>query len=120
MSTDQLNEILKIAESLTPDEKLLLAQRLLEQAKQTESSSDENSITAIDSELRARWLNQQTKWIKQHQAQYAGRYVVLDEKQFVADAPTYREATEAARRAGLQRPFITYVPDPNITYFAGW
>jgi hypothetical protein len=121
MSTQKLNGLLKQAEALTADEKIILAQRLLEQAKREETPSPEKQLdNSSDRELEKGRFNRYTLWIKEHQAEYAGRYVALDGEQLVGEGVTYREAAEAACQAGVQRPFIVHVPDPNRAYFSGW
>lgn len=116
MSTQRVDEILKQAEPLSNDEKIFLAKRLMELVQpNTPNNSDVQELNYR--ELRCR---QHTKWLKEHQAEYAGRYVALDGEKLIADGSTYREVSDAARQAGIQNPFITHVPDPNIEYFAGW
>jgi hypothetical protein len=121
MSTEKLNEILKEAEALSADEKVYLAQCLLEQAQKIEKSSlVSRHDDSLNAETEAYRRAQHMKWLKEHQAEYGGRYVALDGERLLGQAATYREAAEEARKTGVQNPFIVHVPDPNTVYFGGW
>ncbi len=61
-----------------------------------------------------------TEWLKQHQAEYAGKYVALNGDQLLGVGATYPEAARAARASGVHRPYIDYIPIPGSVGFGGW
>jgi hypothetical protein len=121
MSAEKLNELLKQAEELTADEKIMLARSLLEQARLDEISSCEKEHEKVTNiKAGADLRNQEMKWLKEHQAEYGDLYVALDGEQLVGYGKTYREAADAARKSEAQNPFIIHVPAPITEYFGGW
>ncbi|MBI1829274.1 MAG: hypothetical protein HYR87_07370 [Thaumarchaeota archaeon] len=116
----QLDELIEQTGKLSVIEKQLLANHLLEEVKQKGGlSNDINSISSqsVDNELRKR--KQHIQWIKDHQAEYAGKYVALDGYCLVGEGNSYPEAYEMAKKAGIKKPFITQVFAANSVVFGG-
>ena len=81
-----------------------------------ERGADAPSPTATD-EIRAR----RAEWLKANRGSLGGQYVALSGDEFVASGRTLREAREAARAAGKQDAFITYLPKPDeVAEMGGW
>lgn len=117
----QLDELIEQSERLSVIEKQLLANHLLEQIKlegTLPNNANSVSLQSIDDELQKR--KQHIQWIKDHQAEYAGRYVALNGYCLVGEGGSYPEAYEMARKAGIQKPFVTQVFAPNSKVFGGW
>lgn len=60
------------------------------------------------------------QWVKAHQMEYAGKYVALNGYCLVGEGDSYPEAYEMARKAGINKPFVTQVFAPDTTVFVGW
>lgn len=115
----QLDELIEQTEKLSSVEKQLLASYLLEKVKQEETLSHQTkSSSSPYDELQKR--KQHIQWIKDHQTEYAGKYVALDGYCLVGEGNSYPEAYEMAKRAGINKPFITQVFAPNSVIFGGW
>jgi hypothetical protein len=121
MSRDLLDEIIKQTGQLTITEKHLLADHLLAEISQTTAAV--NSQSALSQPSAAEELarrQQHIKWLKEHQREYAGKYVALDGYRLVAEGRTFPETHQAALKAGVKKPFITQVFPPDSTVFGGW
>src|SRR6266540_2053342 len=107
MSVDIMTAIKQQAASLTAQEKLQLANYLLEQAKLDQQTCSHSSTTE-DAMRRER-----LEWFKAHREAYGGQYVALDGAQLVAVGPNYGIAREGAHAAGKPHVFVTYLSKPD-------
>ena len=115
MSVDIMAAIKQQATALTVQEKLQLANYLLEQASLDQQSRSNRST--MDQDMRRERL----EWLKAHRDIYGGQYVALDGTQLVAIGPTYRVARESACAAGKPQAFVTYVSKPDeVAEWGGW
>jgi len=119
MSTT-LEEVLREARKLPPDERRELVETLLEEGARATSSegrlNDEKGGEAAI-EVRRRRL----EWMKAHRAEYGGQHVALDGAELVAVGRSYREAREKALAAGRPDAFVTYLPKPDeVAEWGGW
>jgi hypothetical protein len=103
MSVDILTAIKQQAATLTVQEKLQLANYLLEQASLAQQPRRNRST--MEQDMRRERL----EWLKAQREVYGGQYVALDGTQLVAVGPNYRMAREGACAAGKPQAFITYV-----------
>ena len=119
MSTT-LEEVLREARKLPPDERRELAKTLLEEgARSTASAGEpqEEKGSRQTVEVRQRRL----EWMKAHRAEYGGQHVALDGATLVAVGQSYREAKEKAVSAGKAGAFVTYLPKPDeVAEWGGW
>jgi len=53
------------------------------------------------------------RWIKEHGAEYAGRWVALDGDRLIASGQTEGEVAIAARVDGAYLPLVIYLPHPD-------
>ena len=93
MSVDIMTAIKQQAATLTVQEKLQLANYLLEQARLDQQPRSNRST--MEQDMRRGRL----EWLKAHREVYGGQYVALDGTQLVAIGPNYR----AAKKAPVQR-----------------
>ena len=113
MSAEILETIKRQAESLTRQEKLVLGKYLLEQAQTTD--------TPLDEETAEGKRRRHAEWLKAYREHYGGQYVALDGDNLIAQGRTYREANEAARAAGFNNAFVTFVyPLDYVGEMGGW
>jgi len=118
MSTTSFDLLKQQASSLTSREKFMLANYLLEQARQDErqdSSAAPRANAEADDERR-----QHLEWLKAHREEYAGQYVALYGDRLVGRGQTLRGAREQARQNGVTQPFLVRVTSENETMFGGW
>ena len=53
------------------------------------------------------------RWVKEHGAEYAGRWVALDGDRLIASGQTEGEVAIAARADGAYFPLVIYFPHPD-------
>jgi hypothetical protein len=115
MSVAIIEAIKQQAATLTAQEKLQLANYLLEQARLDQQTLG-NKSTTEDARRRER-----LEWLKAHREAYGGQYVAVDGAQLVAVGPNYRLAREGARAAGKPHAFVTYLSKPDeVAEWGGW
>ena len=119
MSTT-LEEILREARKLTPEERRELAEALLEECERPAEGAgerDNGGGRVTGSEVRRRRL----EWLKTHRNEYGGQYVALDGTALVAAGRSYREAKEKALSADKPDVVVTYLPKPDeAAEWGGW
>jgi hypothetical protein len=115
MSVDIIAAIKQQAATLTVQEKLQLANYLLEQASLDQQPCSNRST--MEQDMRRGRL----EWLKAHREIYGGQYIALDGTQLVAMGPNYRVARESACAAGKPQAFVTYVSKPDeVAEWGGW
>ena len=60
------------------------------------------------------------RWLAQHKDQYLGKWVALEGNRLLASGASAREVYLAARRAGVQVPFVEQVQPLDNLPFGGW
>jgi hypothetical protein len=119
MSTT-LEEVLREARKLAPDERRELAEMLLEGSPRS-AAGEEKTHDQTDVSLSGEVRRQRLEWLKSHRAEYGGQHVALDGAALVAVGQTYREAKEKALSAGKPGAFVTYLPKPDeVADWGGW
>jgi hypothetical protein len=115
MSTT-LEEVLREARKLPPDERRELAQTLLEEGTRSTAGAG-----GTHNEPTVEVRRQRLGWMKAHRAEYGGQHVALDGAVLVAVGQSYREAKEKALAAGKPGAFVTYLPKPDeVAEWGGW
>lgn len=119
MSTT-LEEVLREARKLPPDERRELAETLLEEgARPTAGAGEPREDKGSGPTVEAR--RRRLEWMKTHRAEYGGQHVALDGAALVAVGQNYREAKEKATSAGKPGAFVTYLPKPDeVAEWGGW
>ena len=111
MSVEILDSIKKQTADLTTQEKIVLANYLLEQMKDTVENGNPNN------EIRQKRM----AWLKANREKYGGQYVVLDGDKLLGTAKTFPEGKQLAARAGVPDAFVNYLSKPNEEgYVGGW
>lgn len=59
------------------------------------------------------------QWLREHGAEYAGRWVALKGSRLVAQGGSAKEVYAAAEAVGVEMPLVARVDDPNAPPFAG-
>jgi hypothetical protein len=119
MST-ALEEVLREARKLPPDERRELAETLLEEGVQSAAGA-EVALAAKGSGPTIEVRRRRLEWMKAHRAEYGGQHIALDGATLVAVGRTYREAKEKALAVGRPGAFVTYLPKPDeLAEWGGW
>ncbi len=113
MSVEILDSIKKQTTALTKREKFVLANYLLEQAK--EKAETQNGQNIEDAEVKRRQL----EWLKGNREKYAGQYVALDGDRLVGHGATIREAQNQAKQKGVKGAFLVRVFSEETAVSAG-
>lgn len=63
----------------------------------------------------------ETQWLKDHAAEFAGQWVVLDGYRLVASGPEAKPLLDEARRQGVEVPFLKFIEaEPATEFWGGW
>ena len=92
-----------------------------------ESATTENGTlpatpdTTLPAAKKQERRQEQMEWLKANAEQYGGQYVALIGSRLITTGKTFREANEAARKAGCPEAFVTYLPKPDeVIEMGGW
>ncbi len=66
------------------------------------------------------FVHPNTLWIKEHHAEYQGKYVAVDNGKLVGTGKNFPEALAEAKKNGSEKPMITYLFPLNSEPFGGW
>ncbi len=66
------------------------------------------------------FVHPNTLWIKEHHAEYQGKYVAVDNGKLVGTGKNFPEALAKAKKNGSEKPMITYLFPLNSEPFGGW
>ncbi len=121
MSTRMIETIKEQLAALTRQEQAEVWQFLTEQMKAADQptlpTQPEKNIVEV-AEIRRQ---QHLAWLKANREQYGGQYVALDGDRLVATGRNFPEAATAAKRAGVNNAFISFVHPPDyVGYTGGW
>lgn len=65
--------------------------------------------------------NPNLKWIKKNKSKYAGNYVALKDGKLIAFGRTIKEADQAAKAKGVEKPFLHYLmAEGEVAWWGGW
>ncbi|MEP6904309.1 MAG: DUF5678 domain-containing protein [Actinomycetota bacterium] len=103
-----LDEIVEKVPTLTSAERRELIQLLQEEERKAKTNGKKGSV------------HPNTIWVKEHRAEYAGKYVALDDGKLVGIGKNYPEALVVAKQNGSKKPMITYIFPPDSEPFGGW
>ena len=109
-----IERILEEVRLLTPEERRRLREELnraapLEQGPVKVRLTDE----IID-------LSRELRWIDEHRAEYAGQWVAVRGDKLLSHGTDAKQVYQAARAAGDESPFVTWVEPVDELPFAGW
>ena len=60
------------------------------------------------------------QWLSRRRKRYVGKWVALDGDRLIAAGPDAKEVYQAARRAGVEVPFVEKIRPVDKLPFAGW
>lgn len=103
-----LDEIIEKAAQLSDAERRELIQLLQEQ----ETTAKPNGGKGF--------VHPNTIWVKEHRAEYQGKYVAVEDGKLVGVGKNYPEASAEAKRNGSEKPMITYIFPFDSKPFGGW
>jgi Family of unknown function (DUF5678) len=108
MSTAILDEIVEKTAQISDEERDKLIQVLQEQKERAKRNGKKGTV------------HPNTIWVKEHRAEYQGKYVALDDGKLVGTGKNYPEALVEAKQNGSEKPMITYIFPPDSEPFGGW
>lgn len=118
MSVEILETLKEQTNRLTPQEKRILANYLVDSAEISNESDLGLPAEAKEEKRRLRneWMKSET-----NREKYGGLYVALDGNKVVATGKNYPEAVKAAHTAGVKDAVVDIVHPPNyVGEIGGW
>ena len=103
-----VDEIIKTVISLKPEERRKVIQALQEEERKTKTNGAKGSV------------HPNTLWVKEHHAEYQGKYVAVDDGKLVGTGKNFPEALAEAKKNGSEKPMITYLFPLDSEPFGGW
>lgn len=103
-----LDELIEKTANLTDDEQDELIRVLQERKKQPKKNGKKG------------FVHPNTLWVKQHRAEYQGKYVAVENGKLVGTGKNFPEALAEAKRNGSEKPMITYIFPLDSEPFGGW
>jgi hypothetical protein len=62
----------------------------------------------------------ESKWLKEHRAEYAGQWVALDGDRLVSHGEDGRKVYAEAQAAGVEMPYLVHIEPADALPFGGW
>ncbi len=110
MSEINLENILAQAQRLPPGQR----QRLIELLSRESSPPPQKERgRRVPPPVPYKDRSREYQWLKDHAREYVGQWVALEGDQLVAHGTTAKEVFAAADAAGIDRPLVLQVEDPD-------
>lgn len=103
-----LDEIIEKTVRISDDDRDKLIQILQEQKRKIKP----NDIKGF--------VHPNTIWVKEHHAEYQGKYVAVEDGKLVGTGKNFPEALAEAKKNGSEKPMITYLPRDDEELRGGW
>ena len=103
-----LDEVIEKAATLTSEERDKLIEILQEQKNKNQKNGGKG------------FVHPNTIWVKEHRAEYQGKYVALKDGELIAVGKTIKEADVQAKEKGVEKPLLTYLFPLDEEPFGGW
>lgn len=116
MASMNFEQLLAAAHQLPPDEKQKLVDSLTEK---TASQSKKKLGRRVPPPVPSKDRTKEARWLIEHGKEYAGKWVALEGEQMIACGSSAVEVSKAAKAAGIDRPILVQVEDPEGLPFAG-
>lgn len=108
MSAVLIDEIVEKTAQLSDEERDKLIKILQEQKNKTQKNGGKG------------FVHPNTLWIKEHHAEYAGKYIALKDGELIAVGKTIKEVDLKAKEKGVKKPLLTYLFPLDEEPFGGW
>ena len=121
MPTVLTDEIIEKTVNLSAKERSKLIKILQEQER--EDAKGALSISAVSVKMmpkNKKTIDSNTLWIKEHHAEYAGKHIALKEGELIAFGDTIKEADTKAKKKGIEKFLLTYLPREDEELWGGW
>lgn len=116
MASTNFEQVLAAAKQLPPDEKQKLVESLQEPTKtQPKKKLGRRVVPPVVSKDRTL----EYQWLAEHSREFAGKWIALEGEQLIACGSSAVEVSKAAKAAGIDRPILVQVEDPDGLPFAG-
>lgn len=114
MTTTTIEEIVSKINQLPKADRAELLRRLREQP-----SKDEPPKTQTNG--KKGYVSPDTLWMRDHSHKYPGMYVAIKDGAFIAAGRTIKEADQAAKAKGVDKPLLHYVlAEGEEAFYPGW
>lgn len=115
MSNDLIDHLLEQAQTLTKQERQILASRLVE-----ENSHLDNGIHVHELPDEIKYRKREYQWMKEHRDEYPGEHLALEGDKLIAHGKTLRQVMDEAGKVGAKAPLFVYIESPDELPFGGW
>lgn len=116
MAYPKFEHVLAAARRLSRDEQQKLAKSLLEQPQ---PQPKKKPGRRVPSPVPSKDRTLEDKWLAEHSREFAGKWVALEGGQMIACGSSAVEVSKAAKAAGIERPILVQVEDPDGLPFVG-
>lgn len=103
-----LDEIIEKTAQISDEERDKLIEVLQEQKNKNQKNGGKG------------FVHPNTIWVKEHRAEYQGKYVALKDGELIAVGKTIKEADLKAKEKGVEKPLLTYLFPLDEEPFGGW
>src|SRR5438552_7024880 len=117
MSEVSLESVLEQARQLPLTERQRLRELL---AEESQPKPEKKRGKRVPPPVPYKDRSREYQWLKEQAREYVGEWVALEGDQLVAHGPTGKEVFAAADAAGVERPLVLLVEDPDGPPFAGF
>ena len=114
MADVTFEKVLDVVKSLPAEERRRLRKWLAEEERKRASQTDNSaSQPALRREREMRWL-------RVHEAQFAGQWVALEGERLLSHGTDARKVYEEGRALAVNVPFMAYAESPDEAWMGGW
>lgn len=103
-----LDEIIEKVISLKPEDRRKVIRALEEEERKTKTNGGKGSV------------HPNTIWIKEHHTEYAGKHVALKDGELISFGDTIKEADVKAKKKGVEKFLLAYLPRQDEELWGGW
>ncbi len=103
-----LDEVIEKTMQFSDEDRDKLIQVLQEQKSKNKKNGGKDNV------------HPNTLWIKEHHAEFQGKYVAVDDGKLVGTGRNFPEALTEAKKNGSEKPMITYLFPLDSEPFGGW
>jgi hypothetical protein len=112
-----LEEVLRVARTLPPDDQRRLRERLAEQTSRAQNRTSQAHPAACFPDKN---YALEYQWLRDHSTEYASQWVALDGDRLVSHGFDVRGVHAAAQASGVECPYLIQVEAEDALPFGGW